>query len=388
MTPLPLFDLARRWPDEREAALAAFERVAAVGAFSLGEELARFEEEFAAFCGTDHCIGVANGTAALELALRACGAGPGTDVITVGHTFVATVEAIAATGATPVLVDVDPVARTIDPAALEAALGPRTVAVVPVHLYGRPVDMDAVRAVCDPRGVAIVEDAAQAHGARIGERRAGSLGTVGCFSFYPTKNLGAMGDAGAVVTDDSDVAATVRSLRHHGSAAEDFNRHELVGRTERLDNLQAALLRLRLRRLDADNEHRRWAAERYREALAQFPVGLPPEDARGSRSVCHLFVIELDDRDRVRDAIRAQGIATGIHYPTPVHLQPAWRHLGRAIGDLPASERLAARVLSLPVFPGIEQAEIDRVVVALRRALRHASEQHAAAGRRSKAGAP
>ena len=366
---LPLFDLARRWSLEREDALAAFERIASAGAFSLGKDLAAFEAEFAAFCGTAHCVGVANGTVALELALRGCGAGPGSEVVTVAHTFVATVEAIAATGATPVLVDIDAATRTLDPAALEAALGPRTTAVVPVHLYGRPADMAAIRAICAPRGVPVVEDAAQAHGARLGERRAGALGTAGSFSFYPTKNLGAMGDGGAVTTDDDDIAALVRSLRHHGSAPGDANRHVYAGGTERLDNLQAALLRLRLRLLDDENAQRRAIADRYRAGLRGLPLTLPPEDASDMTSVSHLFVIETDHRDALRAALAEDGIATGVHYPTPVHMQPAWRHLGYGPGDLPTSERAARRVLSLPIFPGMDNAEVERVCAAVQRAL-------------------
>lgn len=361
---LPLFDLARQWPDLRDEAHEVFERVAAAGAFSLGEELERFEAEYAEFCGSRHCVGVADGTVAIELALRAVGAGPGTEVVTVAHTFVATVEAIAATGATPVLVDVDPATRCIDPEAAAAAAGGRTAAVVPVHLYGRVAPVEALRAL----GVPIVEDTAQAHGARQGERRAGTLGTAGTFSFYPTKNLGALGDAGAVVTDDERVAATVRSLRHHGSAPGDANRHELAGGTARLDNLQAALLRLKLRRLDEQNEQRRAAAARYRERLAGLPLVLPPEDPPDRTSVYHLFVVEVAERDRVRAALAEDGIAAGVHYPTPVHRQPAWEHLAPP-GGLPVSERLASEVLSLPIFPGIEEAEIERACEALRRAL-------------------
>ena len=361
---LPLFDLARQWPEMRDEAHEVFERVAAAGAFSLGEELERFEEEYAAFCGSRHCVGVADGTVAIELALRAVGAGPGTEVVTVAHTFVATVEAIAATGATPVLVDVDPATRCIAPEAAAAAVSERTAAVVPVHLYGRVAPVEALR----PLGVPIVEDTAQAHGARQGGRRAGTLGTAGTFSFYPTKNLGAFGDAGAVVTEDERVAAVVRSLRHHGSAAGDANRHERAGGTARLDNLQAALLRLKLRRLDEQNEQRRAAAARYREALAGLPLALPPEDPPDGTSVHHLFVVEVAERDRVRAALAEEGIAAGVHYPTPVHLQPAWSHLAPP-GALPVSERLASEVLSLPIFPGIGEAEIDRVCGALRRAL-------------------
>jgi dTDP-4-amino-4,6-dideoxygalactose transaminase len=367
---IPLFDLGRQWPPIRDDALAVYERIAATGAFSLGEELASFESEFAAYCGTTHCVGLANGTVAIELALRALGAGPGRDVVTVAHTFVATVEAIAATGARPVLVDVDPETRCMDPDALAGVLTDRTVAVVPVHLYGRPAPLRHISAVCAARGLPLVEDAAQAHGATSEGRRIGSFGAAGCFSFYPTKNLGAMGDGGAVVTDDGDLAATVRSLRHHGAAADDANVHERPGRTERLDNLQAALLRLKLRRLDSDNDERRSVARRYRERLAGLPLQVPAEDDPSDRSVHHLFVVEVDDRDRVRGELAALGVSTGVHYPTPVHLQPGWRHLGYAPGSLPVSERLADRILSLPVFPGMREGEVDRVVEALASVLR------------------
>lgn len=366
---LELFDLTRQWPALREDALRTFERIAAAGDFSLGSELVAFETEFAQYCETTHCVGVSNGTAALALALRALGAGPGREVVTVAHTFVGTVEAIAATGARPVLVDINPATRCMDAATLDAVLGPRTAAVIPVHLYGRPAPMESIGERCGPAGIPVLEDAAQAHGAVLSGHRIGSLGAAGCFSFYPTKPLGAMGDGGAVVTDDAEVAAAVRSLRHHGSAPGDANRHERVGGTERLDALQAALLRLKLARLDADNEERRRIAERYREALAGLPLDLPPHDAADERSVHHLFVVEVPERDRVREALRRDGINAGVHYPTPVHLQPAWRGLGYATGDLPATERAAARVLSLPIFPGLKDREVDRVASALRRAL-------------------
>jgi dTDP-4-amino-4,6-dideoxygalactose transaminase len=366
---LPLFDLSRTWPELRDEALEVFERIAEAGAFSLGDDLRAFEAEFAEYCGAAHCIGVANGTVAIELALRALGAGPGTEVVTVPHTFVATVEAIGATGATPVLVDIDPWTRCIDPRGLAAALTERTAAVVPVHLYGRPAPMAEIRRICDAAGVPVVEDGAQAHGATLEERTVGSLGHAAAFSFYPTKNLGAMGDGGAVVTDDPAVDAMVRSLRHHGSAPDDANRHERPGRTERLDNLQAALLRLKLRRLDADNDERRAAAERYVEGLADLPLTLPAPDEPGMRSVHHLFAVEVDGRDAVREALRDEGIAAGVHYPTPVHLQPGWAHLGYAEGDFPAAERAARRVLTLPMFPGLTEHEIDRVIGAVRDAL-------------------
>ncbi len=362
---VPLFDLGRQWTRLRDDALAAFERVASTGVFNLGADLEAFEAEWAAFCGTRHAVGVSSGTAAIELALRALGVGPGDEVITVAHTFVATVEAIAATGARPVLVDIDPATRCIDPAAVRMAIGPRTAAVVPVHLYGRLAPMGELLSL----GVPIVEDAAQAHGATVDGRRAGSMGIAGCFSFYPTKNLGAMGDGGAVVSDDEHVAAAVRSLRHHGSAPDDANRHERCGGTERLDNLQAAMLRLKLRRLDSDNDHRRRIAARYRELLFGLPVELPPDDPPSGRGVYHLFVVELDARDNVRAELHAAGVLASVHYPTPVHLQPAWRWLETGPGDLPATERAAARVLSLPVFPGMRDDEVERVAGALQRAL-------------------
>jgi dTDP-4-amino-4,6-dideoxygalactose transaminase len=367
---LALFDLGRAWPGLREDALALLDRLGARGDFSLGEELAAFEGEWAAWCGTREAVGVANGTAALELALRAVGAGPGTEVVTVAHTFVATLEAIAATGATPVLVDVDPATRCLDPAALAGRLSARTAAVVPVHLYGRPAPMPEILAACAPLGIPVVEDAAQAHGATLAGRRAGALATAAGFSFYPTKNLGALGDAGAVTTDDPEVAALVRSLRHHGSAPGDANRHEHPdGGTERLDNLQAGFLRIKLRGLDAATAVRRAAAERYPALLAGLPLALPPPDAPGMESAWHLFVVEVEDREGVRAALDAAGIATGVHYPRPAHLQPGWRHLGLAPGDLPHSERLTARCLSLPLFPGIEEAEQERVAAALRTAV-------------------
>jgi dTDP-4-amino-4,6-dideoxygalactose transaminase len=226
--------------------------------------------------------------------------------------------------------------------------------------------MDELRSL----GVPIVEDAAQAHGATLHGRRAGSMGIAGCFSFYPTKNLGAMGDGGAVVTDDDDVAAAVRSLRHHGSAPENGNHHERSGGTDRLDNLQAAMLHLKLGRLEAENDQRRQIAAGYRELLAGLPLDLPPEAPPDARSVYHLFVVEADARDDIRAELHTQQVMAGVHYPTPVHLQPAWRWLGPESGDLPATERVAARVLSLPVFPGMRNDEVERVAAGLSRALR------------------
>jgi dTDP-4-amino-4,6-dideoxygalactose transaminase len=360
---VPLVDLSRLHPAILDEAQEAFERISRSGAFTFGEELEAFEAEFAAYCGAAHCVGVSDGTDALRLALTALGAGPGREVVTVPHTFVATVEAIAAAGARPVLVDIDPATRCIDPNQLEAAIGPQTAAVVPVHLYGRPAPMDEIAAAVGQ--TPMLEDAAQAHGAELGGRRTGSLGTAAGFSFYPTKNLGAMGDGGAVVSDDGELAALVRSLRHHGADAGNANRHLRHGSTARLDNLQAAMLRLKLPHLDGWNEERRRAAERYRAALADLPLVLPPGDPDGGRHVYHLFVVEVDERDRVLAELRGMGIGAAAHYPTPVHLQPGWADLGYERGSLPHSEAAAARCLTLPIFPGIEESEVDRVAEAL-----------------------
>ncbi len=365
MSDVPFIELGRAHEPLQAELAATFERISRSGAFTLAAELDEFEAAFAAYCGAAHCVGVSDGTEALRLTLVALGAGPGREVVTVPSTFIATIEAIAATGARPVLVDIDPTTRCMDPERLAAALGPHTAAVVPVHLYGRPAPMDEIRAASGD--VPLVEDAAQAHGSHLGGRRAGTLGAAAAFSFYPTKNLGALGDAGAVVTDDAEVAAVVRSMRHHGSTPDDANDHVRTGATSRLDNLQAAFLSVKLPHLDGWNAQRREAAALYREALAGLPLELPPEDPPGGDQVFHLFAIELDDRDRVRvrAALRQSGIGTAVHYPRPAHVNPAWSDLG-ARGDFPAAERLAERTLSLPMFPGIEAAEIDRVAEALR----------------------
>lgn len=366
---VPLFDLRRLHAPLEPALVEAFERVLANARFAEGQELESFEEELAAYCGAAHCVGVSDGTEALRLALVALGAGPGRSVVTVPATFVATVEAIDATGARPVLVDIDPETRCMSPAALEAALGPDVAAAVPVHLYGKPAPMGEIGRLCADADVPLLEDAAQAHGAELGGRRAGSLGRAGAFSFYPTKNLGALGDGGAVVTDDGELAAAVRVLRHHGSPSGDPNRHLAHGATSRLDELQAALLRLKLPRLDAWNAERRAAAERYREHLAGLPLELPPPDPEDGSQVFHLFVVLVEERDRVLAELRTQGVDAAVHYPTPVHLQSAWQELGYRDGDFPATEDLCRRALTLPLFPGITNDEIDRVAAALERLL-------------------
>jgi dTDP-3-amino-3,4,6-trideoxy-alpha-D-glucose transaminase len=360
---VPFVDLERMHAPLRGELDAAFESILSSGAFTLGAELEAFEAEFAGYCGAQHCVGLSDGTEALRLALLALGAGPGTEVVTVPSTFIATVEAVAATGARPVLVDIDPATRCMDPARVADAIGPTTAAVVPVHLYGRPAPMEELRAACGE--VPLLEDAAQAHGASVAGRRTGTLGAAAGFSFYPTKNLGALGDGGAVVTDDADVAAAVRSLRHHGSSPGDANEHVQPGATSRLDNLQAAFLSVKLPQLDAWNDQRRAAAGWYRERLADLPVELPPPAAEGTEEVFHLFAVEVDRRDEVRASLREAGIGASVHYPRPAHLNPAWSDLAEP-GSLPAAEALAGRTLSLPMFPGLEEREVDQVVEALR----------------------
>jgi dTDP-4-amino-4,6-dideoxygalactose transaminase len=363
---IPQVDLGLQFEAIRDDAEDLFRRLGTAGNFVLGSELAAFEEEFAAYCGARHCVGVASGTDALLLALRALGVGPGSEVVTVPFTFFATVEAIVLAGARPVLVDIDARTRCLDASQLVSAITPKTAAVIPVHLFGRPGPVREVTSICDAAGVPVLDDAAQAHGAEVDGRRAGAWSRVTAFSFYPTKNLGAFGDGGAVVTSDAKLAAAVRSLRHHGSAPTDASLHSAIGYASRLDELQAGILRLKLRRLDEDNEARRRAAERYWAGLDGLPIGLPAPDDPRTRQVFHHFCVEVEDRERVMRALREAAIGFGVHYPRPVHLQPGTTSLGYAAGDFPASERLGERALSLPMFPGITDDQIDRVVEALR----------------------
>jgi dTDP-4-amino-4,6-dideoxygalactose transaminase len=340
---------------ELDAAIAGvLERAAYIG----GPELTEFEKWFAEYCGVTHAIGVSSGTTALELSLRALGIAAGDEVITVSHTFIASVAAITAVGATPMLVEIDETTGTLDPRALEQAITDRTKAVMPVHMYGHPAAMDEINAIAAAHGLAVVEDAAQAHGATYNGRRAGSLARVACFSFYPTKNLGAFGDAGLVATNDHELAGRVRLLRDHGRVSK--YEHAIVGQTARLDNLQAAVLRVQANRLDEWNGKRRQVASWYRRHLAQVPVTLPVE-AAGSEPVYHLFVIRTPQREALREHLAARGIGVAVHYPIPVHLQPAYRELGYSQGDLPISERFASEVLSLPMHPFLDEAAVITV---------------------------
>ena len=338
-------------------------RVAADSAFTLGAEVEGFESEFAAWCETEHAVGVSSGTAALELALRGLGIGPGDEVIVPTNSFIATAEAVSATGATPVLVDVDEETALLTAAIVEGALSPRTRCVIPVHLYGRTVDMEPLLDLCRERGVFVVEDACQAHGARYRGRPAGSLGDAGCFSFYPTKNLGAWGDGGAVVTSDASLAREVRLLRSHGEATR--HHHQMPARTDRLDALQAAILRVKLERLNAANQRRRDAGAALGDALMGGGVLCPVTPSSDQDHVFHLFVVRSPARDELRDHLEANGVSSAIHYPTPIHLQPAYASLGMGPGSLPVAERLAVESCSLPIFPAIEGQQIDRIAAAV-----------------------
>ncbi|MBC7227095.1 MAG: DegT/DnrJ/EryC1/StrS family aminotransferase [Thermoflexales bacterium] len=368
---IPPFDLTRQYAGLKEEIDAAIARVLARGRFILGEEVAAFEEEFAAACGVAHAVGVASGTDALYLALRACGIGPGDKVITVSHTAVATVAAVELAGARPVLVDVDPRRYTMDPAKVEERITPRTRAVLPVHLYGCPADLAPLLEIARRHGLFLIEDCAQAHGARYRGRPVGSWGDVAAFSFYPTKNLGAFGDGGAVVTNDPALAERVRLLREYGWAQRYVS--HIRGTNSRLDELQAAVLRVKLRHLESWNERRRQIAALYAEYLTELAgQGLVlPGEPEDSWHVYHLYVVRHPRRDALQAFLRERGIGTLVHYPVPVHLQPAYADLGYPAGSLPVSETLAREVLSLPMYPELTDEEVRQVAEAVRTALMH-----------------
>ena len=335
------------------------------GDFILGKDVDLFEQEFAAYCGVPHAVGVDSGLSALELALRALHVGPGDEVITQANTFIASVGAILAVGANPVLVDCDE-NGAIPPSAVRAALTPRTRAIMPVHLFGRICDIEPIVALAEHAGIPVVEDACQAHGARLHDRRAGSFGVAAAFSFYPAKNLGAFGDGGMLVTSSPEIVETVRQLRNYGQRSK--YQHVTLPLNHRLDTVQAAVLRVKLPHLDEWNSRREYLAEAYREHLEGLPLRTAPADFPG-RHVYHLFVVESEQRDALRDALTAHGIETGIHYPTPLHLQAALRDLGYKRGVFPNAEELAARSLSLPMYPEMEVDQLERVAGAIRDAL-------------------
>jgi dTDP-4-amino-4,6-dideoxygalactose transaminase len=359
---VPYLDLKQQYSSIREDVLAAVARVFDSCQFVLGKEVAAFEEEFAAYCGVRHGIAVNTGTSALHLALLAGGVGPGDEVITVPFTFVATTAAIVYCGAQPVFVDVDPVTYTMHPAKIEAAITPRTKAILPVHLYGHPANMDAIGEVAHRHGLRLIEDAAQAHGAMCGGRRCGSMGDLGCFSFYPGKNLGAYGEGGLVTTDNDEVARKIRMLRDWG--AERKYEHVLKGFNYRMDGVQAAVLRIKLRHLEAWTEARREHAREYSEMLEGCGLQLPTETS-GSRHVYHVYPVLTAERRELMSALAARGVESGIHYPTPIHLLPAYSDLNYKAGDFPVAERLASEEVSLPMFPELSEQQISQVTEAV-----------------------
>lgn len=363
---IPLVNLQRQHDSLKHEIQSAMNRVVETGDFILGREVTAFENEFAAYCGAKHCIGVGNGLDALTIALKAAGVGPGDEVITVANTFVATALAIHHAGATAVLVDHDAESYNLDPRRLAAAITRRTKAILPVHLFGQPADMDAIGAVADEHGLIVIEDACQAHGSRYKGRRAGTLGTAAAFSFYPGKNLGALGDAGAIVTNNDALAEGIRAVRNYGSKVK--YHHTVRGFNSRLDSLQAAVLRVKLRHLDAWNALRRQRAARYREMLAETDLVLPAVSDHVEH-VFHLFAVECHERDTLLQALRDRGIDVGIHYPIPIHLQPAFGEHCILPRPLPEAERSAKEILSLPLCPFITEAEVETVAEAVMDAL-------------------
>lgn len=360
---VPFFDIRAQHTSIRAEMESAIQRVLDSGRFVGGPEVESFEAELACFCGTQYAIGVGNGTDALQLALKACGVGAGDEVITAAMTFTATAEAIVNVGARPVFVDVDRT-YTLDVNQVADRIGPRTRAIIAVHLYGQPADAEPLMELASRHGLVVVEDAAQAHGARYRGRRAGSLGHIACFSFYVTKNLGALGDAGAIVTDNETWAHNLRQLRDHGRSGHYL--HETIGVNSRLDSLQAALLRVKLRHLDDWNQARRAVARLYDALLA--PSGLVlPYVSPGREPVFHLYVVRSPDREALRSRLDEAGIGTGIHYPVPLHRQPAYRFLGYERGVLPLSEAWADQVLSLPMYAELSASQVEEVVGVLNR---------------------
>ncbi|MGA7704626.1 MAG: DegT/DnrJ/EryC1/StrS family aminotransferase [Solirubrobacteraceae bacterium] len=367
---VPLMRLDHADPELLEELMGAVRAVAERGAFTLGEHVEGFEHDFAAYCETDFAIGVSSGTEALVLALRALEIGPGDEVIVPTNSFIATAEAVSAVGATPRLVDVDPDSHLITAEIVAANLSPKVRCVIPVHLFGATVDLDPILEITREAGIHVIEDACQAHGARYRGRRAGSIGVLGCFSFYPTKNLGAWGDGGAVVTSVPELDERIRLLRAHGERPR-YN-HRIVGTTARLDALQAAVLQRKLGRLEQRNDERRRLGHELRTRLTaagalegENPIELVEPPFAEADHVYHLFVVRCARRDDLREHLQAQGVASAIHYPSPIHLTEAYVDLGLTAGSLPVSEAHSRQICSLPLFPGMSDAELERIVDAV-----------------------
>ena len=363
MTHVPFLDLGAQYRSICGELAPALQHVFESTAFAGGPFVADFEKEFAAYCGCDFAIGVSSGTAALWLVMLGLGIGPGDEVITVPNTFIATAEAISFCGATPVFVDVDPQTYTMNPDLLESAITSCTKAIIPVHLYGQPADMDPIRAVAERYGLFVIEDACQAHGAQYKGRKAGSLADAGCFSFYPGKNLGAYGEAGAVTTNNPELAHTIRMLRDHGQTEK--YKHALIGWNDRMDGLQGAILSVKLRHLDEWNEARRERARLYTEFLEDVQGIVVPQEAPYARHIYHIYAVRVPHRDRIIADLCGRGIGCGIHYPVPIHLQKAYEFLGYAEGCFPVAEQSAREVLSLPIYPELTLEQLETVAGTL-----------------------
>jgi len=360
---IPMVDLKAQYQSIKSEIDAAIAHVLETSQFVLGSDVAAFEKDFARYTGSAHAIGVNSGTSALHLALLAAGIGPGDEVITVPFTFVATTAAIGYTGAKPVFADIDPVSFTMDPKQIEAAITPRTKAIMPVHLYGQPADMDPILEIARRRNLILIEDAAQAHGARYKGRPVGSIGDIGCFSFYPGKNLGAYGEGGAVVTNDPAFNRTIRMLRDWG--AESKYQHVLKGYNYRLEGIQGAVLRVKLPHLDAWTKARQSHAVRYNQLLEGTGVQTPQAMDYGEH-VYHVYAIRTTQREALQKSLQEQGVQSGIHYPTPIHLLPCYSELGHRAGDFPHAEQAANEVLSLPMYPELTESQIQTVAEAVR----------------------
>jgi dTDP-4-amino-4,6-dideoxygalactose transaminase len=359
---VPYFDLPAQIRSIRPQLDAAIARTLDSCAFCLGPEVEKFERDFAAYVGARHCVGFNSGTSALHVAMRLLNIGPGDEVVTTPFTFIATSWAIAYVGATPVFVDIDEATMNLDPRLLERAITPRTRAVMPVHLYGHPFDVDPILEICGRRGLPLVEDAAQAHGARYRGRTVGTFGVLSGFSFYPAKNLGACGEAGALATDSAEYAGRARTLREHGTATRYF--HDEVGYNYRMEGIQGAVLNVKLAHLSAWIAARRRIAQRYHELLARTPLALPVE-AAGAESAYHLYVVRHPARDRLKDHLQARGVGTALHYPRALHLQKCFAGLGHKAGDFPVAERAAQCCLSLPIYPEMADEQIEYVAAMI-----------------------
>ncbi len=361
---VPFLDLQAQYKTIWAEIALAMQKVLDDAAFAGGPHVAQFEKEFAAFCSCQYALGVSSGTAALWMALRGLGVGPGDEVITVPNTFIATAEAISLAGAKPVFVDIDENTYTMNPALLEAAITSRTTAIIPVHLYGQMADMDAIMAIARARKLIVIEDACQAHGATYKGRPAGSIGDAGCFSFYPGKNLGAYGEAGAVVTNNAELAQKIKLLRDHGQPQKYY--HAVIGWNDRMDGLQGAILSVKLKHLKTWNKARRAHAQFYRALLSGLENVILPREALDAKHVYHIYAVRVQNRDRMMRALAEKGIQCGVHYPLPLHLQEVYHFLGWRQGSFPIAEKCAKEVLSLPMFPELTEEQIEYVAGAIR----------------------